>query len=66
MRTNEIRELAASVCSDLNRSESGCCPSGTSVQLLLLAEIAAQIAELNQRLRDMTPNKVLDVRVRPL
>jgi hypothetical protein len=65
MKPEEIRELAASTSSAINRSESGECPSGTSVQILLLAEIAAQFAELNQRLRDVTRENVFDVYVRP-
>jgi hypothetical protein len=48
MTPEEIRRLANSAISEINRNESGGCPSGTTVQTLILAEIAAQLAQLNE------------------
>jgi hypothetical protein len=48
MTPEEIRTLANESISEINHHESGACPSGAAVQTMILAEIAAQLAELNE------------------
>jgi hypothetical protein len=65
MTPEEIRTLAAQSTSSINRDETRECPSGSAVQLTILAEIAAQLAELNEKLRVIAPDSWLDVRTEP-
>lgn len=50
MTANEIRETAGSEATQAYLAESSPSPAGTSGIILMLGEIAAQLAELNKSL----------------
>ena len=64
MTPEQIRDLAANVAPRLNRSESGTCASGVPEQIMLLAEIAAQLAELNRYLRQSPAERQIEEAMR--
>ena len=66
MTPEQIRDLAANVAPRLNRSESGTCASGVPEQIMLLAEIAAQLAELNGTMRQLKHKRLAVDGVDPL
>jgi hypothetical protein len=68
MIAGEIRALIAQSTNGINFQESGTCPSGMGIQLMLLGEIAAQLAEFNQNfceLKHQITQGYVNVIVRP-
>ena len=64
MTPEQIRDFAANVAPRLNRSESGSSPNGTVEQIMLLAEIGAQLAELNRYLRQSPAERQIEEAMR--
>ena len=68
MTPAEIKALITQSTNGINFQESGTCPSGMGIQLMLLGEIAAQLAEFNQnfcKLKDQITQECVNVVVRP-